>query len=311
MYRLIVILLALSLFAACRGYETPRSSARPAPGERSPSYQDEIDAWRAQRRVRLQADDGWLTLAGLFWLKEGENRVGSGENNEVVLPKGKSPELVGTLRRKGKQVRFEPVAGAAVLADGKPATAMSLRSDADGEPTTLRIGPVSFYVISRGDRLGVRVKDSESEARKSFSGIDSFLADPKWRIEAVFTPYQPPKAIPITNIIGIVEPMQSPGSLTFSVDGRELVLDPVIETGSDELFLIFKDTTSGKSTYGAGRYLYASMPKDGGKVVVDFNKAYNPPCAFTPFATCPLPPPQNRIPVAIEAGERDYSKGHS
>jgi uncharacterized protein (DUF1684 family) len=189
---------------------------------------------------------------------------------------------------------------------------MRLRDDTDEKdgPTVMKSGTLTFLVIRRGDRLGIRVKDSESEARRNFKGLDYFPADPKYRVEARFEPYNPPKKIPITNVLGMLSLETSPGALVFTIDGKELRLDPIYEQGTTDLFIIFKDATSGHETYGAARYLYASPPVNG-KTIVDFNHAYNPPCAFTPYATCPLPPPQNRLPIRIEAGEKKYAGGHA
>jgi len=304
---LILAVAMTSLISACGKKASIGSSDRAAPGVQTPSLSDEVATWRAKRLSRLKADDGWLTLAGLYWLEEGNNRVGTEPGSEVLLPKG--VKSAGVLLRKGREVRFKPATNSQVTVNDQPAVSMALISDKNGEPTMLRIGPVSFYLIERGDRIGVRVKDTESESRKNFQGIEMFPVDPKWNVEATFEPYNPPKEIPILNIIGIVETMRSPGVLKFSIDGKQLSIDPVIEEGSDELFLIFKDATSGRSTYGAGRYLYASMPKSGNKVMLNFNKAYNPPCAFTPFATCPLPPLQNRLSIEIPAGEKNFAGG--
>jgi uncharacterized protein (DUF1684 family) len=161
-----------------------------------------------------------------------------------------------------------------------------------------------MYVIERGGRFALRVKDPESARRRSFRGLDWFPVRESYRVTARFVPYEPPKAIPIANVLGTVEPMPSPGYVVFSLNGREFHLDPVLEDpAAKELFFIFRDETAGKQTYPAGRFLYADLPKDG-RVVLDFNKAYSPPCAFTSFATCPLPPRQNRLDVRIEAGEK-------
>jgi len=196
-----------------------------------------------------------------------------------------------------------------VKSQDKPVAELELHSDKGGKPDVLAIGPVSVYVIERGGRHALRVKDSESAQRRSFRGLEWYPVREDLRIRARFTPYDPPKKIPIANVLNTVEPMPSPGYVTFHLGGRQLRLDPVLEEpDAKELFFIFKDTTAGKDTYPAGRFLYAEMPKDG-QVVLDFNKAYSPPCAFTSFATCPLPPRQNRLDVRIEAGEKKPS-GH-
>jgi uncharacterized protein len=246
-------------------------------------------------------------VVGLFWLEPGKNAVGSDPGNRVVLPPGRAPAFLGSLDRRSDSVTFHAAPGSGVLTDGKPVTMLSLRSDADGEPTVLGVGSISFYVIRRGERLGVRVKDSQSEARRTFKGIESFPVDPKWRVEARFEPYEPPRSIPVPNVLGTVDSEKCPGTLVFELEGKTHRLDPVLERGETDLFVIFGDRTNGKETYGAGRFLYAAPPV-GGRTVLDFNKAYNPPCVFTPYATCPLPPPQNRLPIRIEAGERRYGE---
>ena len=270
------------------------------------SYEKEVRDWQAGRTKGLLRDTGWLTLTGLFWLDQGESSVGSGEASIVRLPEGKAPESVGTMVRSGKAVTLTTAPGAIVTVEGNPVGSIEMKPDTSGEPTIAEVGSVQFLVIERGDRVGVRVRDREHPALTAFQGLEYFPTDRAWRVEARLEPYDPPKQIPILNIVGIVEPLPSPGALVFEIDGKEYRLDPIIEEGSDELFVIFADATSGKETYPAGRYLYAKAPGSDGTTILDFNKSYNPPCAFTEFATCPLPPRQNRIPIRIEAGEKAY-----
>src|SRR5262249_8004586 len=187
-----------------------------------------------------------------------------------------------------------------------PISTMTLKTDAEGEPTVLEHGRIRFYVIRRGTRLGVRVKDTGSAALAAFHGIDSYPIDFHWRFDAHFDAYDPPKTIPVPNILGTVDSARSPGAVVVTLGGRDCRIDAVKESGTDELFLIFGDQTNGEETYGGGRFLYAAPPDKNGRVVLDFNKAYNPPCVFTPYATCPLPPAGNRLPVRIEAGEKKY-----
>jgi uncharacterized protein (DUF1684 family) len=192
-----------------------------------------------------------------------------------------------------------------LLLNGKPAKDSELHTDAQGNnPDKLHMGSLTMTIISRGDKLGVRVKDKESKARKEFKGLSYYPIDPKLRIVADFIPYTPPKQSPIPTVLGTTVQEPSPGRAEFMLDGKKLSLEPVIEN-ADTLFFIFKDSTAGHETYGAGRFLYTDNPHDG-KVVIDFNKAENPPCAFTPYATCPLPPPQNRLAIPIRAGEKKY-----
>jgi uncharacterized protein (DUF1684 family) len=268
-------------------------------------YPEEIQAWRAQRLAKLTSEDGWLSVVGLFWLDEGDNAVGSGRDSKIVLPAGKAPERLGTVVLAAGRLFFQGQPGVQVAVDGKPADAAALRSDAEGEPTILSTGPIRFYVIERNGRYAVRVKDRASEARRDFHGLSYFATDSAWRIEARFEPYDPPRSIAVPNVLGHVDAEKSPGALVFDYRGRSYRLDPVLEKGEADYFVIFGDRTNGTETYGAGRFLYVSPPVDG-KTVIDFNKAYNPPCVFTAYATCPLPPPQNKLPIRVEAGEKEY-----
>jgi hypothetical protein len=275
-------------------------SARPV----GPDYVREIDAWRAKREDGLRAPDGWLAVVGLHWLREGTSTIGSANGSDVVLPLP-APPRVGTLDLSRGRAVIHVTPGVTVKSNDKPVTELELHSDHGGaKPDVLAVGPVSMYVIERGGRQALRVKDTESPRRRSFRGLDWYPVRETYRVQARFTPYDTPRKIPIANVLGMVEPMPSPGYVTFRMGGRELRLDPVLEEpDAKELFFIFRDTTAGKDTYPAGRFLYSEMPKDG-QVVLDFNKAYSPPCAFTSFATCPLPPRQNRLDVRIEAGEK-------
>jgi uncharacterized protein len=273
-----------------------------------PAYNQEIEAWRKERFEGLKKEDGWFSLVGLFWLQPGENRFGSSPENRVIFPEGKAPAVAGTLIREGDTVRVRVEPGVTVTSNGQPVTEMAVKPDSSGEPTMLQLGSLSFHVIQRGERLGVRVKDSRSEALAAFHGLEFFPVQPAWKVTARFEPYNPPKQVPIPNILGDVEDNPSPGAVVFDWNGRTYRMDALEGGDEGELFLIFADQTNGKETYGAGRFLYTDPPKDG-KVVVDFNKAYNPPCAYTAFATCPLPPSQNRLALQVKAGEKKYAGG--
>lgn len=281
-----------------------------AKGQRAvdPAYNADIEAWRKERLEGLRNEDGWFSLVGLFWLEPGENRFGSNPENRVIFPEGKAPAVAGTLIREGEAVRVRVEPGVTVTSHGQPVTEMALKADVTGEPTVLQLGSLSFHVIQRGERLGVRVKDSRSEALAAFHGLEYFPVQPDWKVTARFEPYNPPKQVSIPNILGDVEDNPSPGAVVFDWNGKTYRMDALEGGDEGELFLIFADQTNGKETYGAGRFLYTDPPKDG-KVVVDFNRAYNPPCAFTAFATCPLPPAQNRLALRVEAGEKKYAGG--
>jgi uncharacterized protein (DUF1684 family) len=272
------------------------------PVARDPGYVSSIEQWRREREARLKADNGWLTVAGLFWLSDGVNSAGSAASSVVKLPRG--PAHIGDFIFHAGQTTFQPDAGAGVAIGGKPATATLLRPDVEkGGPDEITCGEFTLFVIRRGDRYGVRLKDRNSEFRRDFTGLHWYPVKESYRVTARFVTYDQPHSIPIPNILGQTENEPSPGYAEFTIGRRQYRLEPVQE--GKELFFIFRDQTSGKETYGAGRFLYAEMPNDGA-VVLDFNKAYNPPCAFTPYATCPLPPRQNRLAVRMEAGELKY-----
>jgi len=260
-------------------------------------YASEIADFRAARERSISSPDGWSSLVGLSWLKEGLNRVGADPASEVPLPSS-VPLRVGTIILKGGRADFRPAPGVKIAAQ-------EMKEDS----TMLAVGTVKFFLIRRGEKFGIRVKDSDAPARKEFTRLSWYPVDPGWRIEAKFTPWDKPRTLKFDTVIdGLQEEDSSPGFVTFVKDGRELRLDAVIDDG--ELFLIFRDQTSGKTTYQAARFLYAEPPKNlkaPSTVVLDFNKAINPPCVFTPYATCPLPPPQNRLTLAVTAGELMYN----
>jgi uncharacterized protein len=295
-----VILLIFSSILASDSVKPPTTADQS-------TYNQEIDQWRAKREKRLMSEDGWLTLVGLFWLNEGENKIGSDPSNTVVFPKDRSAAVVGSLWLEKGKVRIEAKPDSGITSENKPVTSQALVSDADPnvDPTELHLSSLTFYVISRANKIGVRVKDSKNPARTQFPGLQYFPTSTDWRIEAKLVPNNPPKKIPITNILGMTDDTDSPGTLVFQKDGKTYHLDALKE--EDQLFILFKDQTSGKETYGIGRFVNTDAPDSQGKVILDFNKAYNPPCAFTNFATCPLPPPQNRLSMRVEAGEKKYA----
>lgn len=254
-------------------------------------YEKEIQAWHERRIATLKRDFGWLTLVALDWLNEGRNTV-----------KG-----IGTVTLRAGEISFRPNDGVRVTLSGRPFLGGMLRSDADaGGPDTVVIDSRAFVVIKRGERYALRMWDKESPRRKQFKGIERYPVSLKWRIEARWEPYDPPKTIRVATVIpGYEEEYPVPGVAIFTIDGTEYRLEPVLEEPNGDYFFIVGDKTNGKETYGGGRYLYASPARDG-KVILDFNKLYNPPCVFTEFATCPLPPQGNRLPIPITAGEKKY-----
>lgn len=269
------------------------------------AHRAEVEAFRAQRDARLRRPDGWLTLAGLFWLDEGANSFGSDPANRIVLPAG-IPGCMGELVLDRASVRVQTAPGVVMTSGGQPVTAAALRTDADGAATVLEYGHVSFFVIKRRDRFAVRVKNSASPILAAFGGLDAFPIDERWRIEARFERYDPPKEVLVPSVLGGADREICPGAIVFEFEGATYRLEPVLEAGADDLFIIFGDRTNGHETYGAGRFVYAKQPDKDGRVILDFNKSYNPPCVFTPYATCPLPPAQNRLPIRVEAGEKVY-----
>jgi uncharacterized protein (DUF1684 family) len=245
----------------------------------------------------------------LFWLNDGPNSFGSDPGNDLVLNNPALASTAGSFEVDGGQVTFTAQADAGVTLDGQPVDAVPLKSDAGGEPTVLASGALRFFIIERGGKLGVRVRDLNNPRRLEFRGLEYFPVSSKWALTARFVPYQPARRIKIINILGMEEDDVSPGAVVFSRNGREWSLDTVLESPGDQtLFIMFADTTSGKETYGAGRFMTIPMPV-GGTALLDFNKAYNPPCALNDFATCPLPPPQNRLQLRVDAGELKYRGG--
>ena len=255
----------------------------------------ETKAWRANREKELQADRGWLAVSALPWLKEGETNVGSGEENAVRL--GDGPKVWGKFVRRGVAVAIEPMGGA--------------RRDITPADEPYQIGRSWIQLIKRSDLIGLRIWDPMNARKLAFRGLEWFEVKPEYRVRGRFIATTPMTQVRIANVIGQVNDFKSPGRVEFTLEGRTLELTPVYETeAQDELFYIFKDATAAKTTYGAGRFVYSTLPEKDGTVILDFNRAYSPPCAFTDFATCPLPPAMNRLEVAIEAGEKDPHRAH-
>ncbi len=259
-------------------------------------YRAEIERWRAARERQLKAEDGWLSVAGLFWLKEGENRIGSDPACEVALPAGTAPPHAGVITLAG---------GRALVTIGN-GPASELYSDASGRPSVVTIGRLKLLLIRRGGRYAIRMKDNESPMRKNFTGLRWYPVDESWRIRARFVEYPEPRKLVFNTVAGTKEEMPNPGYASFTRNGAEYRLDAAQEGAG--LFFVFRDGTSGKTTYGGARFLNTEGPRNG-TVILDFNRAVNPPCAFTPYATCPLPPAQNRLKLPITAGEMNYEGG--
>ena len=270
------------------------------------SYEQVIEQWRASRVERLKQPQGWLSLVGLHWLEPGTHRIGRAGDNDIVLMTGSAH--LGTLRFEAGKVWFAPAENTdARIGDTAVAAEVELHADSSATPNVLGFdqGEATAQVIERGGKFGLRVRDARARTRIEFAGIENYAIDHGWRFEARFEPHPAGSTIEIANVIGQLEPMANPGRVVFERDGQTYKLEAVDE-GDGSLFLIFADRTNGKHTYGAGRFLYADAAVDG-RTVVDFNKAYNPPCAFNAYSTCPLPPSENRLDLAVTAGEKKYT----
>lgn len=310
----IIAMMVTALLAGCSGEREAQQQAAAAAAEAAAkaqqlAYEKEIRAARLERETRLQRPDGWLSLVGLHWLEVGTTFVGSADRKGVKLAVG--PENLGTLVvDKAGTVTFTAEKSAEVLIDGQPAAGkVTLVPDSKGTPTVVGFnrGDASFILIERSGRFALRVRDAMARTRMQFTGIDYFDINPGLRFDARFEPHPPGKTIDIATMIGTVEPMMNPGVVVFEKEGKTFRLEAVDE-GDGQLFLVFADRTSGHETYAAARFLYAKPADAAGHTVVDFNLAYNPPCAFTPFSTCPLPPPENRMDLAVTAGEKKPRK---
>lgn len=263
-------------------------------------YTKTIEKWRADHEADLRSEGNWLTVAGLSWLKEGKNTVGAGDTFDVALTDSFTGGKFGEIDFSKGVATLTVEPGVEASSNGQKVTTLVLDSDEKGKPTRVTVGTQTFYLIKRVDKYGIRLKDNNSKARREFKGEHWYKPHPRYKVTATYEQYPQPKDVLIPNVLGTSFKEKAPGLLRFKIAGKQYTLEPVIE--DDHLFIIFKDLTSKTTTYGAGRFLYAAMPKNG-KVELDFNKAENPPCAFTVFATCPLPPKQNRLNVSIPAGE--------
>ena len=274
----------------------------------TPEYISEIQQWHQKREDRLRKENGWLNLVGLYWLKEGENTFGSANDNDIKFPPN-APAHIGTLILNDSIVTVNIDQDVKVLQDSNEVNSMILKNDLEKNTTVLQNGTLRWFIIKRGDRYGVRLRDLKAPLLNEFKGIDIFPINEDWKIDAHFVRYDSPKKVEIPTIIGTTEEDFAPGYLSFDFNGKEYKL--VALQSSNGFFIIFADQTSGKETYGAGRFLYTDEPDSNNNVIIDFNKAYNPPCVFTKYATCPLPPKQNYLHLEVVAGEKMYGAGHS
>ncbi len=271
------------------------------------AYEEEINHWHLSRADYLKSDSGWLNLAGLYWLKEGANTFGSDESNDLVFPKNKIPANAGLLLLRNGTVTLTALPGVEIFSNEKKIKSeVVYHPDSTKQPTLVH-GSLRWFIIKRDNLFGVRLRDLTHKAVQEFHGIEHYAVDSGFRVEATLES-STAKKIDIANVLGQTTAQHSPGTLVFQLNGKQFRLDALIE--GDELFMIFGDPSNENETYPSGRYMYVKKPGPDGKTILDFNKAFNPPCAFTPFATCPLPPSQNILAIAITAGEKNY-KGYT
>jgi uncharacterized protein (DUF1684 family) len=269
----------------------------------APSYRESVEKWRQDYEAKLRADDGWLTVAALLWLHEGENSFGSAPGNDIVLPYSYVPAQAGRFDLHSGKTVVHINSGVPVTMKGKPVDTAELPPDSKQD--RLVIGDLTFFVHASGSRYGIRVKDKNNKLRKEFKGLHWYPVDPAYRFTARYVAYPSPREIQIENLVGDRGTTLVAGYVAFSLGGKDYRLDAEKADDEGNLFIVFRDLTSKTDTYPAARFLDTDPPKDG-KVEIDFNKAYNPPCAYNPYATCPLPSPGNRLRVAIPAGEKRY-----
>jgi uncharacterized protein (DUF1684 family) len=297
-----------TLFATALLFVAP--AAISAQAKPAVPYLDDLQHWRTQRAANLSRPEGWLSLVALEWLKPGDNTVGSAPGNTLHLDH--APAHLATLHLSNNIVTLAAPAGgfpSGTTLNGKPATPSTLSYDED-KPSELRNGGLLLVVIHRGDRLYLRVRDAQAPTRVNFHGLNWYEPQPRFKVIAKWTPAAAKHTLTIPNVLGQISHEPSPGTAEFTLDGQTIRLEPIVED-TESLFFIFRDATSKTATYGAGRFLYTDLPSNGvdkpGTLVLDFNRAINPPCAYTPYATCPLPPQQNRLSLSIPAGEKRYA----
>ncbi len=295
---------ALLALSACRG---DKGDATDGVKAADPAFLADHQIWRNQRLEDLLQPDGWTTLVGMHWLELKAHYIGSGTGSGIRLAVG--PERLGMVQQDKGRVFFTPEAGTQLTLDGEPFKGrVELRNDHDPSPNVIGFdeGKGLMSVIERGGRQALRLKHADAITRSQFAGLEYWPVEASWKVEGKFTPHPPGKTIPIVDIIGVQSDLPNPGTIDFTRDGQTYRMEALAGQGGD-LFVVLADRTSGHGSYPAGRFLDVGAPVNG-KVSLDFNRAYNPPCAFTRFATCPLPPPENRLDLFIEAGEKTYKQ---
>ena len=288
-----------------------------SPAAQESFSQHEELAWRTQHATDLQKPDGWLSLVGLEWLEAGETSIGSAQDNKIHLP-STAPAHIGILKLENNAVTLLPPKEgfpSGLQIDGAPAKQLSLRADQDKDKfnSHVTMGTINFYVIKRADKFALRIKDAKSPSLLEFHGLKWFELNPEYRVTAKWTPYVPAKSVSLLTLVGTEYSEPVPRFAEFTLQGKTFRLEPVLEDPNNaKLFFILRDTTSTETTYPACRFLYTTFPNHGvdqpGELLLDFNHLENPPCAYTPYATCPLPPAGNRLPIALPVGEQRYHK---
>jgi hypothetical protein len=281
-------------------------SSKDSSSEDYSSYVSSIQEWHQGRIESLKNKNGILSVMGIYWLKEGDNSFGSDSSNDIIFPKDKSPDFIGSFTLNNGEVRMKVKPGIEVLYQGKAINEMDLQSDIESEKTILNLGTLSWFIIERNADFGVRLRDSENPRIHQLKDIETFKIDPAWRFEARFEPYEQPKTISMVTEFGAIRKMSSPGALLFTINNNKYRLEPMTWPNIDRYLLIFGDMTNGDETYGGGRFLFVEKPGEDGTTIIDFNKSINPPCAISEFYACPLPPPQNRLTIKVTAGEKKY-----
>ena len=286
--------------------ETATAAAPKVDTPRDP-YHAAVAKFREDREATLKGDAGWLTIAGLWFLTEPETTFGSDPLSDIVFP-ASAPSRAGTFEMRNGKVTVKAAEGVTFQLNGKPVTTMELKSDVPGPADRLSLGDdLQFWVHNSGDRLSIRLRDQNSSLRKEFTGLSWFPTDPEYRVEATYTPFDKPKIVDVASLVGDSDKTPIPGLVKFTLKGQEYALEPFAEPEDPQFWFVFRDLTSQNETYPAARFLYAPAPVNG-KMTLDFNVAVNPPCAYNPYTTCPLPTEQNRLRTRIEAGERRYGK---
>jgi uncharacterized protein len=302
-----VYLVLLSTLAGESIAQAPTVQA-PALQTATSTYMQNVTEWRANVDKSLRRDNGWLTLAGRYVMKMGNNTIGTAKGNDIVLPAGVGPEKLGTMivTEKGATLKLEQ--GVSMLSNEMPFEGKREMKTGGENRDWVKLGRMAFHVIERNGKYVLRLADNENANRSNFAGRVWFDTNESYRVKAKYVPYAKPKMISIVNVIDEIDDSAAPGYLEFKLNGKTHKLDALGEPTDKDLFVILKDDTAGKETYGSGRFLAVEWPKEirakGGDVMIDFNKTYNPPCAFSDYTTCPLPPKQNVLTLRLEAGEK-------